>query len=418
MTLLLGAVADDFTGATDLASTLVSEGMSVVQTIGVPDRDAEFGSANAIVIALKSRTSPAGDAVAQSLEATRWLQANGARQIVFKYCSTFDSTATGNIGPVADALLNELSARFAIVCPAFPANGRTVYMGTLFVGEVPLAESSMKDHPLTPMRDSSLIRLLEAQSRHHAGLIPLSVVREGPDAIRARIEALKDRGVRYGVADALSEDDLRAIGAAAADHALVTGGSGIALGLPGNFGLSTARRDTDMPDLPGRRLVLAGSCSAATRRQIEHARSLWPARKVDVDRLADNADEVEEVVAWAVAQASDAPVVIYGSADPEEVRQTQERHGVERAGALMEAALAEIALRLRRQEFDQIVVAGGETSGAVTGALGIRMLHIGPEIAPGVPWTWTLGEGRLGLALKSGNFGGRTFFEDAFAMRP
>lgn len=417
MTLMLGAVADDFTGATDLANTLVSEGMSVVQTVGVPDRDAIVRSASAVVIALKSRTAPAEEAVAQSLDAVRWLRANGARQIMFKYCSTFDSTARGNIGPVADALLNELAAAFAIVCPAFPANGRTVYMGSLFVGEMPLAESSMKDHPLTPMRDSNLVRLMEAQSRHRAGLVPLAVVRQGPNAIRSRIEALKQQGVRYGVADALSDDDLRAVGAAAADHALVTGGSGVALGLPASFGPPGGETKPEMPNLPGRRLVLAGSCSAATRGQIEHAGSLWPARKVNIGRLAEGADEVDDLVGWAVGRSPDRPVVIYGSADPQEVRLTQERYGVERAGTLMENALAQIAVCLRARSFDQIVVAGGETSGAITQALGVRMLRIGPQIAPGVPWTWTLGEERLALALKSGNFGDRTFFEDAFAMR-
>ena len=419
VSLMLGAVADDFTGATDLANTLVCEGMSVVQTVGVPDRDAPVDAANAVVVALKSRTSPAEEAVAQSLDAVRWLRDRGAGQIVFKYCSTFDSTAHGNIGPVADALLHALASDFALVCPAFPANGRTVYMGTLFVGEVPLAESSMRDHPLTPMRDSSLIRLMEAQSRHRAGLIPLAAVRAGPAAIRSRIQALKEQGVRYGVVDALTEEDLRAIGAACPAHVLVTGGSGVALGLPANFhppGRALRNPAPAAPEVSGRGLVIAGSCSAATRAQIDHARSRWPARKLDIDRLAAEADEVGEAVGWALAQAPETPVLVYGSADPAEVRLTQERYGAERAGALMEAALARVAESLHAHGFARIVVAGGETAGAVTRALGIRALRIGPQIAPGVPWTEALGGAPLALALKSGNFGGETFFEDAFAM--
>ena len=236
MTLVLGTIADDFTGATDLANTLVGEGMRVVQAIGVPGPNIDLSDADAVVVALKSRTAPTAAAVAQSRDAYAWLTERGARQVLFMYCSTFDSTADGNIGPVADALLDAAGTDFALVCPAFPAAGRTIYKGLLFVGDLPLAASSMKDHPLTPMRDSKLVRLMEAQSAHRAGLIPLEVVRQGPDAVAARIEALRSDGIRYGVADAVSDEDLRRLAPAVAGHRIVTGGSGIALGLPGNLG--------------------------------------------------------------------------------------------------------------------------------------------------------------------------------------
>ncbi len=421
MSLLLGAIADDFTGATDLASTLVGEGMRVVQIIGAPSEDVGAGDAEAVVIALKSRTAPAPEAVEASLRALSWLRARGARQIVFKYCSTFDSTPRGNIGPVADALLDGLGADFAFVCPAFPENGRTIYMGHLFVGDRLLSESSMKDHPLTPMRESDLVRLMAAQSLRPVGLVPLQTVRTGPEAIRARIAELRAAGVAYGVADALTDDDLRRIGQAARDHALVTGGSGVAMGLPANLraaGLLQAARPPAYPRASGRELVLSGSCSTATRAQIARSLGRWPARKLDVDALAAGEDVVGALTRWARDQRADAPVVLYASADPEEVARNQARHGASRAGQLIEDALGRIAERLRAAGFDRIIVAGGETAGAVVSALGVRALRIGPAITAGVPWTGAVGSPPLALALKSGNFGGESFFEDAFSVLP
>ncbi|NNE80723.1 MAG: four-carbon acid sugar kinase family protein [Silicimonas sp.] len=421
MGIVLGAIADDFTGATDLANTLVGEGMSVLQAIGVPHDGLPIQNADAVVVALKSRTAPADEAVAKSKAALDWLKSQGAEQIIFKYCSTFDSTAKGNIGPVADALLEAMDQDLAVICPAFPANQRTIYKGTLFVGDVPLSESSMKDHPLTPMCDSSLIRLMEAQSGNDCGLIPLETVRNGKGPIQRQIDELRNKGKRYGVVDALTDDDLHSIGAALADHKLVTGGSGIAMGLPANLRKSGKLGASNAPVLPtarGRRLVVAGSCSAATRAQIARAKVIWPTLKIDIDRMADGADEVSRGVEWATAQSGDAPVLIYGSSDPDEVAQTQAKHGTERAGQMMEDALAGIAKRLADMEFAQIFVAGGETSGAVVKALDVRALKIGPEIAPGVPWTEAIGENPLALALKSGNFGKDTFFEDAFGMLP
>jgi uncharacterized protein YgbK (DUF1537 family) len=425
MPIVLGAIADDFTGATDLANTLVKEGMRVVQVIGVPAPDLDFGDADAVVVALKSRTAPVADAIAdaiaESLQALAWLRAQGARQILFKYCSTFDSTPDGNIGPVADALSKALNTDFALICPAFPANGRTIYHGLLFVGNLPLAESPMKDHPLTPMRDSNLMRLMEAHSSGRVGLIPLHVVRQGADAISAKIADLKAQGISYGVIDALDETDLRMIGKAAANHALITGGSGIALGLPDNYRDTRqikTQQDTAVPTIEGRTAVLAGSCSTATRAQLELARSQWPCCKVDIDRIATGEDVVSALAGWAIAQPQNTPVVIYGSADPQEVKAVQEKYGVERSGKMMEDTLAALAVRLSNAGFHRIVVAGGETSGAVVSALDVKMLQIGAEIAPGVPWTQTRGTRPLALALKSGNFGKPTFFEDAMKVLP
>ena len=420
MGIALGAIADDFTGATDLANTLVGEGVRVAQVIGVPDNSTEIGDADAVVVALKSRTNPAKEAVEQSLAALDWLRGQGTRQIVFKYCSTFDSTAEGNIGPVADALSEALGSKIAVICPAFPANGRTINEGDLFVHDMPLAESPMKDHPLTPMRDSNLIRLMTAQSRWETGLVPLQVVRDGADAIRGRLQELADAGCRYAVADAVSDGDLRLIGGALAEHPLVTGGSGIAMGLPQNLrsaGALGAAGPASLPAAQGRALVIAGSCSAATRGQIARAKKRWPWRKIDVARLADGADEIGDAVDWALAEPADSPVLIFASADPNEVAETQEKYGVKRAGEMVESALGGIAKTLTGQGFSRLVVAGGETSGAVVSTLGIKTLRIGPEIAPGVPWTETR-EPHLALALKSGNFGSETFFEDALGMLP
>lgn len=421
MSVVLGAIADDFTGATDLAGTWVKEGVKVAQVIGVPDDGTDIGDAQAVVVALKSRTAPVDDAVRQSLEALAWLRQAGVRQTVFKYCSTFDSTDKGNIGPVADALTDALGTDFALVCPAFPGNGRTVYKGYLFVGDVLLSESPAKDHPLTPMRDVNLIRLMEAQSRNRVGLIPLRDVAAGADGIRSRIAALKAGGARYGVVDAITDADLRSIGQASSGQPLVTGGSGIGMGLPENFrasGLLSFRPAAPLPAVSGRELVLAGSCSAATRSQIAAVERLWPVRKLDPDGLAEGPGEIGAALAWAADQPAGAPVLIYASAAPEEVSRAQVRHGVEHAGHMVESAFGAIAQALSDRGFTRIVVAGGETSGAVVSALGVRTLRIGPEIAPGVPWTEPIGDRPLALALKSGNFGAERFFLDAFGMLP
>jgi uncharacterized protein YgbK (DUF1537 family) len=417
MPLLLGCIADDFTGATDLASTLVKGGMTAVQVIGVPD--GPLPEADAVVVALKSRTAPARQAVAESLAACEALLAARARQIFFKYCSTFDSTDQGNIGPVADALVRRLDCGFALANPAFPTNGRTVYQGHLFVGSAPLNESGMENHPLTPMRDANLVRVLGRQTDGAVGLVPFATVEAGAAAVRRAMTGLKESGRRYAVVDALTDAHLLAIGEAAAGHALVTGGSGVAMGLPANF-----RRDGSLPErgdsasaLPpaqGHAAVLAGSCSRATLGQIGLARNHVPTLELDALATPDAAALARQALDWAADKLGGAaPVVIAASAPPDRVAALQAKLGREAAGGLVEEALAGIAEGLVARGARRLVVAGGETSGAVVARLGVRSLRIGPEIDPGVPWTYAEPAG-LHLALKSGNFGGRDFFLKAF----
>ena len=461
---LLGCIADDFTGATDLANMLVRGGMRTIQTIGVPD-STDLLEADALVVALKSRTIAAADAIAQSRAALAWLRAQGCRQFFFKYCSTFDSTDAGNIGPVADALLDELSpttsrvdaaaqansdvdvdanrdseearesaltspltspiaspltSPFTIACPAFPENHRTVYRGHLFVGDVLLNASGMEHHPLTPMTDPDLVRVLAQQTRSKVGLLSYDTISRGVQAVRDAIAALRRDGVRLAIADALCDADLHTLGAACADLPLVTGGSGIALGLPENFrraGLLAAR-DTagQLPAVAGLSVVLAGSASKATNAQVAAWRADRPSFRIDPIALARGEPVAEQAVAFAQQHARAAvpqPVLIYATTSPDEVKAVQRELGVAAAGHLVESALATIAQRLRDLGFTKFVVAGGETSGAVVQALGVRLLRIGAQIDPGVPATASIGPVPLALALKSGNFGATDFFVKA-----
>lgn len=421
MSVVLGAIADDFTGATDLANTLVKQGVRVTQVIGVPAAGLRVTDADAVVVALKSRSAPADQAVSMSLKALAWLRAQGVEQVVFKYCSTFDSTAEGNIGPVADALMAQLRTDFAFVCPAFPENGRTIYMGHLFVGDQLLSDSSMKDHPLTPMRESSLLRLMGAQADRLVGLVPYEVVRRGADAIAEAVASLRAEGFAYGVVDAIVDEDMWAIGRAADSHKLVTGGSAVALALPENLRQQGRLAESEPPRFPeirGRPLVLAGSCSQATRGQIAAVLESWPNQKISVDDEAAGIDVPAQISAWAEGTPDDTPVLIYSSADPGELADVQARHGAAAAGTMLEQTFGEIAKKLVASGFRRLVVAGGETSGAVVSALGIEALRIGPEIDPGVPWTETIGAPHIALALKSGNFGGTAFFRKAFDLLP
>ena len=424
MGLLIGAIADDFTGATDLAGMLVKAGLRTVQMIGVPmaPLPAEI---DAVVIALKSRTNPVDEAVRESLEALAYLQRAGVAQVYFKYCSTFDSTPRGNIGPVADALMDALGESLTVVCPAFPANARTIYKGYLFVGDLPLSESGMRDHPLTPMTDANLVRVLQPQTRRKVGLVEHAVVSRGSDAIRARFDRLRRDGVGYAVVDALTNDDLMALGSACAGMKLVTAGSGLALGLPQNFkdGLGGGAQEAGrLPVTSGRRAVISGSCSQATRRQVAAMKSCYPAFRIRPSALAAGEGLVEAAIAWALDRPAGDPVLVYATAEPDEVRAAQETLGVNEAGALVEDALSRIARGLVAAGFGQLVVAGGETAGAVVQALDVAGLVIGPEIDPGVPWTATLETGALGravplaLALKSGNFGTDDFFLKAWTV--
>ena len=421
MALLLGCIADDLTGATDLANTLVRQGMRTVQVIGVPAAGEPLPEADAIVVALKSRTIAAAAAVAMSRAALERLKAAGARQYFFKYCSTFDSTDAGNIGPVADALLADLGESLTIACPAFPENKRTIYLGHLFVGDLLLSDSSMRNHPLTPMTDANLVRVLGRQTNAKVGLVPFGVVSRGPQAIAADFARLRADGARYGIVDAVEDRQLLDIGAACADMRVITGGSGIALGLPENFRrrglLHTAGGADALTAVGGSAAVIAGSCSAATLAQIEHMKQARPAFAVDPMALAAGEDVVGRALTWARERLA-GPVLIYASAPLEEVARTQEKLGRERAGEMIERALAEIAAGLAAAGVRRLVIAGGETSGAVVQRLGVKALRIGPQIDPGVPWTATVEEPVLALALKSGNFGGPDFFTRAFGMLP
>ena len=416
MPLLLGCIADDFTGATDLANTLVKGGMTAVQVIGVPT--GPLPEADAVIIALKSRTAPVGEAVAQSLAACDALLAAGAKQIFWKYCSTFDSTDQGNIGPVADALLKRLGSGFALACPAFPTNGRTIYLGHLFVGNALLNESGMENHPLTPMTDANLVRVLGRQTGGAVGLVSFTTVEQGAAATRQAMMRLAEQGRRYAIMDAVTDQHLLAIGEAAAQHALITGGSGVAMGLPENFrraGLLPARGDAaSLPPMQGMAAVVAGSCSRATLGQIGLARDHLPVLELDALATPDAAALTAQALDWVTGKlAADRPVVIAASAPPEKVAALQAKLGRDAAGALIEAAMAAIAEGLVARGVGRLVVAGGETSGAVVQRLGVTALRIGPEIDPGVPWTFAEPRG-LHLALKSGNFGARDFFLKAF----
>jgi uncharacterized protein YgbK (DUF1537 family) len=423
--MLLGCIADDFTGATDLAGMLVRGGMRTLLVIGVPTPDTLAGmQADAVVVALKSRTIAAADAVAQSLAAWQALRAAGARQCFFKYCSTFDSTDAGNIGPVTDALMQATGAALTIACPAFPENGRTVFRGHLFVGDLLLSDSGMREHPLTPMTDSNLVRVLQRQTGQRVGLARFDAVAAGATALAARLQALQAEGVAIAIVDALGNDDLLTIGRACAELPLITGGSGVALGLPANFaraGLLPAdpALAAAMPALHGHAAVLSGSCSSATNAQVAAWCAHRPALRIDPLRIAAGDPVLETSLHWALARLPQEPVLLYATAEPAQVREVQQALGVEAAGRLIETLMAGLARGLVAAGVDRLVVAGGETSGAVVEALGLSCLRVGPQIDPGVPWMLAQaqpGQAPLALALKSGNFGSTNFFAKALAQ--
>ena len=420
--MVLGCIADDFTGATDLANNLVRGGMRVVQAIGVPAQPLD-AQADAVVVALKSRTLPVHEAIAQSLAALRWLQAQGAQQIYFKYCSTFDSTIQGNIGPVAEALMAALGTDFTIATPAFPDNHRTVFKGHLFVGDALLNESGMQNHPLTPMNDANLVRVLQGQCAGQVGLIDYRVVAQGGAAIQAHIAQLRSQGVRLAVVDAISNDDLMRLAPALKGMPLVTAGSGVAIGLPGNFGLAPSSTASALPPAVGQQAVVSGSCSLATNRQVQaFIQSGRPALAIDPlqisARQAAGGDVVADTLAWAQPLLAQGPLLVYSSAEAKAVKAVQEQLGAGAAGALVEHTLASIARGLVTLGVRQLVLAGGETSGACVQALNISQLRIGPQIDPGVPWCHAQSEAAAGaglhLTLKSGNFGTDDFFIKAF----
>jgi uncharacterized protein YgbK (DUF1537 family) len=417
--MLLGCIADDFTGATDLANMLVRGGMRTIQAIGVPA--GPLGEeVDAVVVALKSRTIDPAEAVSQSLAALAWLKRAGCRQFYFKYCSTFDSTPKGNIGPVTDALMDALGADFTIACPAFPEAGRTICRGYLFVGDQLLSESGMKDHPLTPMKDANLVRVLQAQTKRKVGLLRYDQLAQGAAYAREAIAALRRQGVGIAIADALGQSDLDCLAEACADLPLVTAGSGVGLAIAeyqrraGR--LPNAAAAARLPKVEGRAAVLSGSCSQATNGQVADWIRSRPGFRIDPLRLAAGEPLVDKALAWARERLPAGPVLIYATSAPEEVKAVQRELRPERAGALVEQALAQIGKGLVAAGVRKLVVAGGETAGAVVGALGIRSLRIGPQIDPGVPWTESLEAEPVALALKSGNFGSPDFFAKALAQ--
>ena len=415
MATILGCIADDFTGATDLAGLLARSGVHVSLRLGVPDAPPQ-DTAPFEVIALKCRTAPVAEAVGECRAALAWLKQAGAERFFWKYCSTFDSTGEGNIGPVAEALMDDLGARQTIYCPAFPENGRSIFMGNLFVGQQPLAESPMKDHPLTPMRDSNLMRLLAPQVTRPVGLADRLTVARGAAALSGRLDALMADGVAHVVVDAVANDDLGIIAAACRKMKLMTGGSAVAMPLPALYRqdgrLAADAPSLQTPHLPAGAVILSGSCSAMTNDQVAAYREHGPALRLDPLDLAGTGPAA--ALDWLAAQPADSAPMIYATAAPDDVRAAQDQLGSARAGALVEDALAALALAAFNAGRRRFVVAGGETSGAVAQALGLSRLNIGAEIAPGVPWTFATVKGEdVAVTLKSGNFGDRDFFTTA-----
>jgi uncharacterized protein YgbK (DUF1537 family) len=425
---VLGCIADDLTGATDLCNNLVRAGMRVVLTIDAPKASGSL-PADAIVVALKSRTIPASDAVAQSLDACRWLRRQGVRQIYFKICSTFDSTPKGNIGPVIEALMDELGCDFSAVVPAFPDAERTVFRGHLFVGDVPLSESGMRNHPLTPMTDANLVRFLglqlHSEKHRQTGLIDHRSVANSADAIHDRIGKLRSEGVSIAIADSISNDDLGRLAAALSNDPLVTAGSGLAIGLPAQWGFKASPDSAQLPAAMGRRAIISGSCSVATNAQVHHfIQSGGSACALDPVTLAENGEApIERVIAWADSRWNcdpNRPLLVYSTAEPYAVKAVHEQLGVERSGEVVEQALSRIARAFVERGVGQLIVAGGETAGVCVRALGIEQMRIGPQIDPGVPWCYATSPlapaAGIHVALKSGNFGARDFFSKAFLM--
>jgi uncharacterized protein YgbK (DUF1537 family) len=422
VTLALGCIADDYTGASDLANTLTRAGLRTVQTIGIPADDLALPEVDAVVVSLKSRSIEAGLAVSRSRAADKWLRGRGARHVLFKICSTFDSTDAGNIGPVMDALRADCGEAAVLVTPAFPETGRTVYQGNLFVGAVPLNESPLKDHPLNPMHDSNLARVLARQSKTQIGLVDLATVTRGTDAVRARLADLVGKGIGAAIIDAVFDRDLETIGLVAAEHRLSVGASGIGLGLARALVSTGKVRSAAVSGEAGAAVggpaaCLAGSCSQATLKQIASAEKVMPVLHLDPDRILTGAGEAQRVLDWARPRLAEGPVLIASSSTPDQVAALQARHGRDAAGHAIEQAMADIAEGLVKSGVRRLVVAGGETSGAVVDRLKIPGFLVGVEIAAGVPVLRAVGAGGdMLLALKSGNFGGPEFFSDALGL--
>ncbi|MBQ8106146.1 MAG: four-carbon acid sugar kinase family protein [Afipia sp.] len=424
MTLALGCIADDYTGASDLANTLTRCGLRTVQTIGVPSDALALPDVDAVVVSLKSRSIEASQAVARSRDADKWLRARGAAHVLFKICSTFDSTDAGNIGPVMDALRTDSGDAIVLVTPAFPGTGRTVYQGNLFVGSVPLNESPLKDHPLNPMHDSNLVRVLARQSKSKVGLVDLATVAKGAEAIRAKLTDFAKQGVGAAIIDAVFDPELEIIGQVALDHRLSVGASGMGLGLARGLVASgrvrAASASADQKTIGGPVACLAGSCSQATLTQIAYAEKSMPVLRLDPEKIVAGPSEVQRALGWSREHLGKGPVLIASSSTPDQVSALQAKYGRDVAGRAIEQAMAAISEGLVAAGVRRLVIAGGETSGAVVDRLGIPGFLVGPEIAAGVPVLRCVGwsKGEAVTALKSGNFGGPDFFNDAIRLMP
>ncbi|MDG2954911.1 four-carbon acid sugar kinase family protein [Bisgaard Taxon 10/6] len=411
---MLGVIADDFTGASDIASFLVENGLSAVQMNGVPQQPLN-SKADAIVISLKSRSNPVNEAIEQSLSAYKWLKENGCSQFYFKYCSTFDSTPKGNIGPVTDALLDELGEDFTVISPALPVNGRTIFNGYLFVGEQLLSESGMKNHPITPMTDANLMRLMDAQAKGKTGLVAYADVIRGATRVKERFAELKAQGYRYAVVDAADNSQLEVLAEAVADFKLVTGGSGLGAYMAAR--LSGGKKGTNaFTPRKGKTVVLSGSCSVMTNKQVEKYRKNAPHFQVSVEQAMNNPNYVEELYQWVIANL-DAPLapMVFATVPPDALKAIQNEFGVDKTSHAIEHTFAQLALKLKQYGVTNFITAGGETSSIVVQRLGFAGFHIGKQIAPGVPWLKAVEE-EIFLALKSGNFGQEDFFEYAQGM--
>jgi 3-dehydrotetronate 4-kinase len=419
--ILIGCIADDFTGATDLANNFVRHGLKTILTIGVPPPGFDPLGTQVIVIALKIRTIEPAIAVREALDALQGLQSLGAKQIYFKYCSTFDSTPQGNIGPITDALMAAMGTDFTVACPAFPGAGRTIYQGHLFVNQQLLSDSGMRHHPLTPMTNSNLVQVLQEQTPQKVGLVDYLVTRLGEQAISEQILKLKKEGVKIAILDCVDNLDLIAYGQALHHMPLVTAGSGIAIGLAQSLVKQLkigGEPASKLPSPAGHAAVISGSCSIATNQQVKHFLSLGlPVYEVNPIALAQGEVSLADIISWAKHHIGEKPILIYATATPDQVKKNQAALGTKEVSELIEQTLALTAKALVENGVRQLIVAGGETSGAVVQELGLTYMQIGQQISPGVPWTYAANDqNQFHLALKSGNFGEEDFFSQAFSL--
>ena len=420
--MILGIIGDDFTGSSDIANNLKKSGMQVSMYAGIPplNKKTSLTNADAAVIALKTRTIPINDAVSESLKALEWLKNAGCSQFIFKYCSTFDSTKEGNIGPVTDAIMEELNVDFTIACPSFPDAGRTVFCGHMFVNGKPLNESGMEKHPLTPMIDNNLIRWLNFQTKHNVGLIDYETINCGVKSVTNKVNILKNEGYKYAIVDTINNDNFDVICNGVKDLQFLTGGSGIALGLPKIYKKEGLLSDEEfqIPENSTNAIILSGSCSSATLNQIEVYKKENPSYFISADEVMNNENLIEDVIKWIKNNETLSPL-IYSSADPKIVKEKQTRYGQEILANKIESFFEKLSNKLLNHTFGIFISAGGETSGAVVNGLGLQEFKIGQEISHGVPALWSPNSNcnkPVSVTLKSGNFGQIDFFKRALQI--